>query len=135
MSGKPDPAAESAVDLQPSVDPDIIRRLLLGIPLGASQTAIVARGPQVIAYRGAFKQVEAADVAIHVQNGWRDAGQTMRIQFMRMPLLTTGRILLIYPLRNEIRLILVDHAEAGLDQLRDLGGQLLGVLDVAGITR
>jgi len=135
MSQNGDNSADSATIAQSNVDPEVIRRLLHGIPLGATQTVIVARGPQALAYRGALKPVEAADVAIYVNNHWRDNGQTLRIQFMRMPLLTAGRLLLTYPLRGEMRLIVVDHDDASLEQLHGLSGQLLGVLAVAGITR
>jgi hypothetical protein len=59
----------------------------------------------------------------------------MRVQFMRLPLLPADRLLLTYPLREQYRLTLVDIEDASLDQLRNLGSQLLGVLEVAGITR
>lgn len=119
----------------PDVDPETIRRLLSGIPLGASQTIILAQGPQVVAHRGALKPIEAADVAIYIANSWRDSGQYLRIQFMQLPLLSAGRLLLTYALRDGYRLILVDHQEAGFDQLRNLGSQLLSVLEVAGLSR
>lgn len=135
MSPKMEEASEPAMNTSPSVDPDVIRRLLLGIPIGAAQTVIVARGPQVLAHRGALKPVEAADVAIYVNTNWRDVGQTLRIQFMRMPLLATVRLLMTYPLRGDHKLILIDNEEANIDQLRILSNQLLGVLAVAGFTR
>ena len=117
------------------VDPDTLRNLLQRVPLGASQTIIVTRGPQLLTYRGALKQVEAQDVAVHVEQDWRDAGQTMRVQFMRLPLSPLSRLLLIYPLRDTYRLILVDSEDAALEAMRKLSNQLLGVLDVAGISR
>jgi hypothetical protein len=127
--------AESTNGPQPVVEPEVIRRLLHGVPLGASQTFIIARGPQVLAHRGALKLIEAADVAIYVDDEWQDAAQSMRVQFMRLPLLPASRLLLTYPLRENYRLTLVDNEGASLGQLRNLGGQLLGVLEVVGITR
>ncbi len=46
-----------------------------------------------------------------------------------------SRLLLIFPLRDDYRLILADSEDASLDQLRKLSNQLLGVLEVAGISR
>ena len=117
------------------VDPEVVRNLLQHVPLGAAQTIIIARGPQVIAYRGALKQVEVVDVAVYVDHDWRDAGQTLRVQFMRLPLSPLSRLLVTYPLRDDYRLILVDSEDATLDGLRKLSNQLLSVLEVAGIGR
>lgn len=117
------------------VEPEVIRNLLRHAPLGATQTIILARGPQLIAYRGALKQVEALDVAGQVDTGWRDAGQTLRVQFLRLPLAAHARLLLTYPLRDAYRLILVDNEDAPLEPLRKLSNQLLGILEVAGIGR
>lgn len=122
-------------DVAPDIDPDLIRSLLQHVPLGASQTIIVTRGPQLVTYRGTLKQVEVLDIAVHVDSEWRDAGQTMRVQFMRLPLSPLSRLLLTYPLRAPYRLILVDGEEASLDPLRKLSNQLLGVLEVAGLGR
>lgn len=134
MNGKSD-ATDDNKPAPSDVDPEVIRRLLHGVPLSASQTFIVHRGPQVLAHRGVLKQVEAADVAIFIADSWRDAGQTLRIQYMRRPLSAAGRLLLTYPLRDGYQLTLVDHDDATLDQLRSLSNQLLSVLEVAGITR
>lgn len=117
------------------VDPETVRNLLQHVPLGVSQTIIVTRGPQLIAHRGALKQVEAVDVAVYVANEWRDTGQTLRVQFMRLPLSPLSRLVLTYPLRDDYRLTLVDSEDATLDGLRKLSNQLLGVLEVAGIGR
>lgn len=117
----------------PEVDPDMVRNLMQHVPLGATQTIIVTRGPQVIAYRGNLKQVEVLDIAVHVDHEWRDARQTLRVQFMRLPLSPLSRLLLTYPLRDNYRLILVDGEDATLNPLRKLSSQLLGVLEVAGI--
>lgn len=116
-----------------NVEPDVVRNLLQHVPIGATQTIIVARGPQLIAFRGALKQVEALDVAVHVAQGWRDEGQTMRVQFMRLSPSPASLLLLTYPLRDAFRLILVDSEDAPLGPLRKLSNQLLGVLEVAGI--
>ncbi len=121
----PPPAAD--------VDPEVVRNLLPHVPIGASQSVLVTRGAQLIAYRGALKQVEALDVAVYANQEWHDAGQTMRVQFMRRPLSPLSRLLLIFPLRDDYRLILVDSEDATLDPLRKLSNQLLGVLEVAGI--
>ena len=118
-----------------AVDPEVVRNLLPHVPIGVSQSVLVTRGPQLIAYRGALKQVEALDVAVYVAQEWHDAGQTMRVQFMRLPLSPLSRLLLTFPLRDDYRLILVDSEDASLDQLRKLSNQLLGVLEVAGIGR
>jgi hypothetical protein len=117
------------------VEPEIVRNLLQHVPLGASQTIVIARGPRMFAFRGALKQVEAIDVAVHVDEEWYDAGQTLRVQFMRLPLSPTSRLVLIFPLRDDYRLILVDSEDADLAPLRKLSNQLLGVLEVAGIGR
>ena len=118
-----------------AIDPEVVRNLLPHVPISASQSVLVTRGAQLIAYRGALKQVEALDVAVYVQQEWRDAGQTMRVQFMRLPLSPVSRLLLTFPLRDDHRLILVDSEDASLDQLRKLSNQLLGVLEVAGMGR
>lgn len=118
-----------------SAKPDLVRSLLQHVPLGASQTIIVTRGPQLVAYRGALKQVEALDVAVYVHEEWRDTGQSMRVQFMRLPLSPLSRLLLTYPLQDDYRLTLVDHEDAALNELRKLSNQLLGVLEVVGIGR
>lgn len=122
-----------AGDVEP--DPDLLRNLLQRVPLGAAQTIIVTRGGQLLTFRGALKQVEAQDVAVHVNQGWQDAGQAMRVQFMRLPMSPLSRLLVTYPLRDPYRLILVDTEDASLEPLRKLSNQLLGVLDVAGIGR
>ncbi len=113
----------------------IVRKLLQHVPLTVSQTVIVTRGPQVIAHRGEMKPVEAADVAVFIADGWRDTGQTMRIQFMRRPLSPTARLLLTYVMAEGYQLTLVDGEDASLDQLRHLGKQLITVLQAAGIGR
>lgn len=115
------------------VDSDVLRNLLQRIPLGAAQTILITRGAQLLTFRGALKQVEAQDVAMHVDQEWRDTGQTMRVQFMRLPLSPLSRLLAIYPLRDAYRLILVDSEDASLEPLRKLSNQLLSVLDIAGI--
>lgn len=115
------------------IDPDVLRNLLQRIPLGAAQTILITRGGQLLTFRGALKQVEAQDVAMHVDQGWRDAGQTLRVQFMRLPLSPLSRLLVVHPLRDTYRLILVDSEDASLELLRKLSSQLLGVLDIAGI--
>ena len=115
------------------VDPNVVRRLLQHVPLGVTQTVLVTRGPLVLAVRGALKPVEAADVAVYVAEGWRDTEQTLRIQFMPLPLSPDARLLLSYPLRGGTQLTLVDAEGAPLEQLRRLGGQLLTVLAAAGV--
>ena len=117
------------------VDVNVVRRLLQHVPLTVTQTVLVTRGPLVLAVRGALKPVEAADVAVYVAEGWRDAGQTLRIQFMPLPLSPEARLLLTYPLRGGHQLTLVDAEGAPLEQARRLGGQLLTVLAAAGVGR
>ena len=116
-------------------DPNVVRKLLQHVPLTVNQTVIVSRGAQVIASRGVLKPVEAADVAVFIAEGWNDAGQTLRIQFMRLPLSSVARLLLTYPLRGGYQLTLVDTEEAPLDQWRHLARQLITVLQAAGIGR
>lgn len=127
-----DPQAERATG---NVEPEVVRSLLRHVPIGTAQTIMVARGAQLIAYRGALKQVEALDVAGQVDAAWRDAGQTLRIQFLRLPLAAQPLLLLTYPLRDTYRLILADAEDAPLEPLRKLSNQLLGILEVAGIGR
>ena len=116
-------------------DPNVVRRLLQHVPLSVTQTVLVTRGPLVLAVRGALKPAEAADVAVFVAEGWREAEQTLRIQFMPLPLGPAARLLLTYPLRGGYQLTLVDAEGAPLEQLRRLGGQLLAVLAAAGMGR
>ena len=116
-------------------DPNVVRKLLQHVPLTVSQTVIVTRGPQVIASRGVLKPVEAADVAVFIAEGWEERDQTLRIQFMRLPLSSFARLLLTWPLRGGYQLTLVDTEEASLDQLRHLAKQLITVLQAAGIGR
>jgi hypothetical protein len=117
------------------VDVNVVRRLLQHVPLTVTQTALVTRGPLVLAVRGALKPVEAADVAVYIAEGWRDTAQTLRIQFMPLPLAPTARLLLTFPLRGGHQLTLIDAEGAPLEQLRRLGGQLLTVLAAAGLGR
>jgi len=120
---------------QPGIEaePEIIRGLLQHIPLGAGQTIIVARGPQVIAFRGMLRQMEALDVAGHIAQTWHEFSQAQRIQFMRLPLSPIPSLLLTFPLRNGHRLILVDNEGISLAGLRKLSIQLLSALEVVGI--
>ena len=74
-------------------------------------------------------------MAVYVAEGWRDTEQTLRIQFMPLPLSPDARLLLSYPLRGGTQLTLVDAEGAPLEQLRRLGGQLLAVLAAAGMGR
>ncbi len=113
----------------------MIRGLLQRVPLGVNQTALLARGSQLVAYRGSLKQVEALDVAVHVAQDWREIGQTLRVQFMRLPLSPLSLLIAVYPLRDDYRLVLVDSEDAPFEQLRKLSVQLLSVLEVAGIGR
>ena len=117
------------------VDVNVVRRLLQHVPLTVTQTVLVTRGPLVLAVRGALKPVEAADVAVYIAEGWRDTAQTLRIQFMPLPLAPTARLLLTFPLRGGHQLTLIDAEGAPLEQLRRLGGQLLTVLAAAGLGR
>ena len=91
------------------VDANVVRRLLQHVPLTVTQTVLVTRGPLVLAVRGVLKPVEAADVAVYVAEGWRDTEQTLRIQFMPLPL-SSAHLLLTYPLRGGYQLTLVDSA-------------------------
>ncbi len=127
--------AEEPESRREAANAAVVRKLLHHVPLTVSQTIIVSRGPQVLAHRGELRQVEAADVAIYIAEGWRDVGQTMRVQFMRLPLAETARLLLTYALAGGYQLTLVDSEEASLDQLRHLGKQLITVLHAAGIGR
>ena len=133
IDGKMNRSAEEADSGH--VDANVVRRLLQHVPLTVTQTVLVTRGPQVLAARGALKPVEAADVAVYIAEGWRDAAQTLRIQFMTLPLSPDARLLLTYPLRGGYQLTLVDAEGAPLEQLRRLGGQLLTVLASAGMGR
>ncbi len=127
--------SQPASDGSPDVDVGLVRNLLQHIPLGPSQTILITRGAQLLAFRGALKQVEALDVAVHVAHEWQEAGQTLRVQFMRLPLSPLSRLVLTYPLRDDYRLILIDSEDAAPEPLRKVSNQLLGVLEVAGIGR
>lgn len=117
------------------IEPEMIRGLLQRVPLGANQTALLARDSQLVAYRGPLKQVEALDVVVHVAQDWREIGQTLRVQFIRLPLSPLSLLVAIYPLRDGYRLVLVDSEDAPFEPLRKLSVQLLSVLEVAGIGR
>ncbi len=114
-------------------DPNVVRRLLQHVPLAVTQTALITRGPQVLAHRGALSADEAGEVAIYVAEGWGETGQTLRIQFMPVPLSSAARLLLTYPLHDGYQITLVDVEAAPLEPLRRLGGQLMTVLAAAGI--
>lgn len=116
-------------------DPEMLRNLLQRVPLGATQTIIITRGPQLLAHRGTLKQMEALDVTVQVANEWRDSGQSLRVQFIRLPLSPYPRLVLVHPLRDPFRLIIVDGETAAIEPLRKLSNQLLGILEVAGIGR
>ncbi len=113
----------------------MLRNLLQRVPLGATQTIIITRGPQLLAHRGTLKQMEALDVTVQVANEWRDSGQSLRVQFIRLPLSPYPRLVLVHPLRDPFRLIIVDGETAAIEPLRKLSNQLLGILEVAGIGR
>jgi len=116
-------------------DPNVVRRLLQHVPLSVTQTVLITRGPQLLAHRGALSADEAGEVAVFVAEGWRDAGQTLRIQYMPVPLRSTARLLLTYPLRDGYQMTLADAEAAPLEPLRRLGGQLITILAAAGIGR
>lgn len=124
---------ERAIPPRIAVEPEVVRSLLQHIALEVNQTVIVARGPQMIAFRGTLKQMEALDVAAHVAQTWRESSQSQRIQFMRLPLSPIPSLLLTFPLRDGYRLILVDNEGTSLVSLRKLSNPLLSALEVAGI--
>jgi hypothetical protein len=104
--------ATKATERAGKVDARVVQKLLKQAPLGSGQTAIVCQGSQLVAQRGALTRVEALDVAIHVADEWRETGQSLRVQFMRLPFSPEPHILLTCPLRDAYRLILVDGEDA-----------------------
>lgn len=104
------------------------RKLLQQIPLSANQTVLLARGPQLLAHRGELKLTEALDIAVFVANGWQDVGQQARIQFMRLPIVPSERLLYTCRLGPEFLITFADAADAPLPRLIELAQQFLGKL-------
>lgn len=104
------------------------------VALSADQTVIVAWGPQVLAHRGDLKLTEAQDVAVHVAEGWDDHGQSARIQFMRLPLLTDERLLYTLPLANGYLLTIVEIADGPISRVSQLAGRLMPLLESVGLS-
>lgn len=116
------------------IDAKLVQQLIRQIPLTATQTAVLANGIQMVAHRGALRPLEAAEVAVYVDDTWFDTGQSERLQFMRRPL-SPAHMLLVYPLRDGHRFIMVDTESAKLPEVRGAAQQILGVLAAAGISR
>jgi hypothetical protein len=122
----------------PDVDPLLQQRAqtaLQQVPLSAGQTVVLARGPQVVAHRGDLKPTEAQDVAGHVADGWQHRGQTARIQFMLLPLLTDERLLYTLPLADGYFLTVVEGSDVPLSRVSGLARQLAALLERAGLKR
>lgn len=111
-----------------------LQTALKQVPLSTGQTVIVARGSQVIAHRGDLKPTEAQDVAGHVAEGWQTRGQTARLQFMRLPLLSDECLLYTLPLNDGFLLTIVEGAEVPLSHASHLARRLLPLLGSAGLT-
>lgn len=110
-----------------------VQTALKQLPLMAGQTVVIARGPQVLAHRGDLKPIEAQDIAVQVAEGWHDRGQTVRIQFMRLPLLADERLLYTLALAGGYFLTVVDSADAPLARVAGLTRQLQPLLEQAGL--
>lgn len=103
------------------------------VPLSAGQTVIVAYGPQVLVCKGDLKSTESQDVANHVADGWQERGQSARIQFMRLPMLTEDRLLYSQPLGSGYFLTVVDSSDSNLPRVTQLIRQLRPLLEGAGL--
>lgn len=110
-----------------------VQTALNQVPLMAGQTVVIARGPQVLVHRGDLKPIEAQDIAVQVAEGWHDRGQTVRIQFMRLPLLAEERLLYTSTLAAGYFLTVVDGADAPLTRVAGLARQLQPLLEQAGL--
>lgn len=117
----------------PPINTAAARTLLQQAPLAANQTVILARGPQLMAYRGDLKNTEAMDVAVFVAEQWSDTGQTVRLQFMRLPVLPAERLLYTCRLQDGFLLTITDAADAPLSRVTGLAGQLLRLLERIGL--
>jgi hypothetical protein len=82
------------------------------VELQPGQAIIFSRGPMLLLFRGDLKAAEATDIAVQVADTWNDAGQTVRIQFMRLPLLPTECLLYTIYLNAKYLLTIVDAADA-----------------------
>lgn len=111
----------------------IARRVLQQVPLAPNQTIVFARGPQLIAHRGNLKLAEAQDIAVHVDRTWEERGQSVRVQFMRLPALPTECLLYTVRLGDNRFLTLVDSENGTLSQLARLSEQLVGLLERTGL--
>lgn len=116
------------------IEPEIIYGLLQRVPLAAKQTAIIARGARIVSMRGCLTQLEALEVAAHVAKSRREAGQAQRVEFMQLRPAAASALLLVYPLCDGYRLILIENDGLSLVSLRKLSKQLLNALEVVGIT-
>jgi hypothetical protein len=94
------------------------------VELQPGQTIIFSRGPMLLLFRGELKKAEATEIAIQVADTWTDAGQTVRIQFMRLPLFPTESLLYTTYLGARYLLTIVDSADASFFRVRRLAEAL-----------
>jgi len=94
------------------------------VELQPGQTIIFSRGPVLLLFRGDLKAAEATDIAVQVADTWADAGQTIRIQFMRLPLLPTECLLYTTYLNARYLLTIVDSADASFLRVKRLAEAL-----------
>lgn len=110
-----------------------LQQALQRVSLAAGQTIVVARGPQLLAHKGALKLTEAQTVASQVAEGWQERGQSARIQFMRLPMLVDESLLYTQPLGDDLFLTVIDSDGSGLPQVIGLARQVLPLLESAGL--
>jgi hypothetical protein len=94
------------------------------VELQPGQTIIFSRGPVLLLFRGELKAAEATDIAVQVADTWTDTGQTVRIQYMRLPLLPTECLLYTTFLRAKYLLTIVDTADATFSRVKRLAETL-----------
>ncbi len=111
----------------------VARRVLQQVPLAPNQTAILSRGPQLLAHRGNLKLAEAQDVAVYVDRTWVERGQTVRVQFMRLPALPTPCLLYTVRLGDNRFLTVVDTQSTAIGPLARLADQLGTLLERTGL--
>lgn len=111
----------------------IARRVLQQAPLAPNQTVILSRGPQLFAHRGDLKLAEAQDVAVYVDRTWQERGQSVRVQFMRLPALPAPCLLYTVRLGDNRFLTVADAQSTELGPLARLAEQLAALLERTGL--
>ena len=82
------------------------------------QTIVFARGAKLLAYWGELKESEAANVAVHVGEGWADNLLPSRLQFIHLPARAGALQLFTYRVAEDFLVTMVALPEAPLTEVR-----------------